>query len=189
MKHLFTRATMLLLVLLVLSVAVVEAGSTYTTSTGRYKLGGPVIFKVQDSGSNWWSCCCCQCNTCNPSQVLGWHIEDSSGQIIYSVVHDAPVLSASWQGTWAQVDSSGAAVSAGNYILYVDTSVGTLSRFVTLYDPCNYCTWGWGWCCNTCQEKPTIVTDCYCKASLVLLKQTTTCCWPFQWPCGNCNCP
>ena len=179
---------MSLLVVLVLSVVIVQAGSTYTTSTGRYKLGEPVVFKVDDTRSGWWGCCCCQCATCTTSQVLGWHIEDSSGQTIYTVMHDAPVLSASWQGTWTQVNASGVSVSAGNYTLYVETSVGTLSRHVTLYDPCNYCTWGWSWYCNTCQERAAIVTACNCRSSLQLLKVTSPCCWPFAWPCCNpCN--
>jgi len=171
MKHSFVRAIVVLVAVLVLSAIVVQAGSTYTTWTGQYKLGETVAFKVESSSGGWWSCC--QCNTCNESQVLSWHIANSS----------------SWQGTWAQVDANGSAVASGTYTLYVDTSVGTLTRFVKLYDPCNSCTWGWGWSCNTCQENKTIVTNCYCRTSLVLQKETTTCAWPFWWPCCTSNCP
>lgn len=187
MKHSFVRATVVLFVVLILSAIAVQAGSTYTSWTGRYKLGETVVFKVQDSGGGWWTCG--QCNTCAASQVLGWHIADSSGKIIYKVVHDTPVPSSSWQGTWKQVDVNGAAVAAGSYTLYVDTSVGTLTRFIKLYDPCNSCTWSWGWSCNTCQEKATIVTNCYCRTSLVLEKETTKCGWPFWWPCCNSKSP
>ena len=187
MRHSFGRVAVVLVAVLVLSAIAVQAGSVYTTWTGQYKLGQTVAFKVEDSGGGWWSCC--QCNTCSQSQILGWHIANSSGQTIYTVVHDAPVPSSSWQGTWTQVDANGAAVAAGTYTLYVDTSVGTLTRFIKLYDPCNSCTWGWGWACNTCQEKATIVTNCYCRTSLVLQKETTPCSWPFWWPCCTPKCP
>jgi len=187
MKHSLGRVAVVLVAVLVLSAIAVQAGSMYTTWTGRYKIGETVAFKIVDSGGGWWSCG--QCNTCGQSQILGWHIADSSGQTIYTVVHDAPVPSSSWQGTWTQVDANGAAVAAGTYTLYVDTSVGTLTRFIKLYDPCNSCTWGWGWSCNTCQETATIVTNCYCRTSLVLQKETTTCGWPFWWPCCTPKCP
>lgn len=186
MKHLWVRATVVLLALLIVAGILGQASTIYSN---RYKLGETVLFKVDDSGGSWWSCCC-QCDTCSDTQVLGWRIANSSGQTIFSVVHDAPVLASTWQGSWVQVDSTGGAVAAGSYVLYVDTSVGTLSRFINLYDPCNYCGWSWGWSCNTCQqEQATITTHCYCKTSLVLARESSTCnsCWwPFfRWPCSS----
>jgi hypothetical protein len=56
-----------------------------------------------------------------------WAGDNSSGQTIYMVVHDAPVAASIWQGNWAQINSTGVAIPAGEYMLYVDTSVGTLS--------------------------------------------------------------
>jgi len=102
MKHSLGRVAVVLVAVLVLSAIAVQAGSMYTTWTGRYKIGETVAFKIVDSGGGWWSCG--QCNTCGQSQILGWHIANSSGQTIYTVVHDAPVPSSSWQGTWTQVD-------------------------------------------------------------------------------------
>jgi hypothetical protein len=113
---------------------------------------------------------------------------NSSGQTIYMVVHDAPVAASIWQGNWAQMDSIGATIPAGEYMLYVDTSVGTLSRSFKVYDPCCGC-WGCWWSCNWCNENSSITTNCYCRTSLVLLKETPDCCWPFfRWSCNPC-CP
>ena len=118
---------------------------------------------------------------------MGWRIVTDSEQVVYSVAHDAPVSSSSWVGTWTQIDSRGAAVSAGQYKLYVDTSVGTLSRCFRLYDPCSCC-----WCtpcctsCTLCTDVPSI-TECCCKSELEFVStcQTGWCWFPFFWGCGS----
>lgn len=186
MRRWLTRGSIVLLVLLMMAVVVGQA--TTTASSGRYRVGETIQFKVQNTTSGWWwGNCCCQC-TCDVTQILGWHIANSSGQTVYMVVHDAPVAASIWQGNWAQIDSIGAAIPAGEYMLYVDTSVGTLSRSFQVYDPC--CCWGWWWSCNWCNETSTITTNCYCRTSLVLLEEAQDCCWPFfRWPCGNPCCP
>ena len=212
-------------------VASVTAAS-YSTWSGRYRLGEPILFKVQDQKVCCW-CCCCQ-PTCPETQVFGWRIADSCGRTIYAVVHDVPVSASIWQGSWAQVDSSAAAgaqasaqaaasatatgqsatavatgiatssayaygtsVSAGSYILYVDTSVGTLSRCLRIYDPCSYCNCCWSCsCCNCCWPRTcssctasATITNCCCRTSLVLIAEQSTCCYPFfRWPCCS-TCP
>jgi hypothetical protein len=169
-----------LVVLLVASFVALPATST------RFKLGEDVAFHVNDSTTWFWGCC-----TCEATLVLGWRIVSSMEQVIYSVVHDAPVASSTWIGTWGQIDSTGAAVPAGQYKLYVDTSVGTLSRCFTLYDPC-----GCGWChpCTACAcEDVSSITTCACRASLVFNACQTGCfSFPLFWgwsSCGCTNCP
>jgi hypothetical protein len=155
----------------------------------RFNLGTPIQFQVEDSTTWWWGCC-----SCPPSQVLGWRVTTSAGAIVYSVIHDVPVPAAAWVGTWTQVDMNAQAVTAGMYVLYVDTSAGMLSRCFTLYDPC-----GCGscyspcWSC-ACQEVPTI-TECACRTSLVFVDTCTSGCFSlFGWlgcgcaPCGG-GCP
>jgi hypothetical protein len=188
-KRWWMRGSIVLLALLMMAAVVGEATTSYSTWSGRYRVGETVLFKVEDESSGWWWGCCCQC-TCSETQVLGWHIANSSGQTIYTVVHDAPVAASLWQGSWTQIDSTGMAVPAGEYMLYVDTSVGTLSRSFRLYDPCScYGCWGGWWNCNRCNETATITTNCYCRTSLVLLKELSDCCGPtFRWPCCS-NCP
>lgn len=189
MRRWLTRGSIVLLVLLMMAVVVGQA--TTTASSGRYRVGETIQFKVQNTTSGWWwGNCCCQC-TCSETQILGWHIANSSGQTVYMVVHDAPVAASIWQGNWAQIDSVGAAIPVGEYMLYVDTSVGTLSRSFKLYDPCSCCGWccNWYWNCNWCNETSTITTNCYCRTSLVLLEEAQDCCWPFfRWSCNPC-CP
>ncbi len=186
MRRWLTRGSIVLLVLLMMAVVVGQAATT--VSDGRYKVGETIQFKIQNTTSSWWwGCCCCQC-TCDETQVLGWHIANSSGQTIYMVVHDAPVAASIWQGNWAQINSTGVAIPAGEYMLYVDTSVGTLSDSFQVYDPCCGC-WGWWWNCNWCNETSSITTNCYCRTSLVLLKEAVDYCQPlFRWPCNPC-CP
>lgn len=55
-------------------------------------------------------------------------------------------------------------VSPGCYVLYVDTSAGTLSRCLRLYDPTNRCQ-GCAYC--PC-EHPTVRTSCYCQTTLIV---------------------
>jgi len=183
-KHRWAWASVVLIVA-VLSATIVGSAATYSNWSGNYKLGETVLFKVESQQLWWWNCCCCNQNsTCPAVTISGWRVADSSGKTIYKVVFDAPVAASGWQGSWGQVDSSNAAVAAGNYTLYVDTSVGTLSRHIHIYDPCS-CCWSWYWGCHTCGEVPSI-TNCGCRTSLVLLEKTeTSCCWPFWWPCCN----
>ena len=212
------------LVGLLVIVAVMGAASTSSSVWyGRYRVGETILFKVEDEPRGWWGCCC-QC-TCSETQILGWHIASSSGQTIYTVVHDAPVPASIWQGSWSQINSSaaaaqasaqaaasatataqassaagtstssayasGASVPPGYYTLYVDTSVGTLSRCFYLYDPCCGCCWGWsscGWSRCGCGSQSTI-TSCCCRTSLVWVEEEQPSCHLFfRWPCCS-SCP
>jgi len=185
-----TRGSIILLVVLMAVVVVGQA--TTTTTSGCYKVGELIQFKVQDATRCWWwGNCSCQ-YSCDETQVTGWHIVNSSGETIFEVLHDndGPVAASSWQGNWAQIDSTGVDVPPGEYTLYVDTSVGTLSRSLQVYDPCSgcgYCNFFWN--CSWCNNTSTITTDCYCKTSLVLLKEESNCCWPlFRFQCSS-SCP
>jgi hypothetical protein len=167
----------LLVVLVLLSFAVLPATSA------RFRLGNNIQFRIEDSTTWFWGCC-----TCAESLVLGWRIVTSSEHVVYSVVHDAPVSSSLWLGTWTQVDIDSIAVPAGQYKLYVDTSAGTLSRCFTLYDPC-----GCNWCtsCSWCAcEGVSSITDCACRTALVFVDSCTTGCFsfPFFWGWGSCGC-
>ena len=117
-------------VVLFLSIAVGSAAMASSIFGTSYDLGEEIQFKVEDSTIWLWGCC-----SCADSLVLGWRIANASGQVVYSVIHDAPVSSAIWQGSWLQFDMNGSAVVAGQYKLYVDTSAGTLSRNITIGVP------------------------------------------------------
>jgi hypothetical protein len=149
----------------------------------RFTVGTEVQFRVQDSTTWWWGCC-----SCSESQVLGWRVTASSGLVVYSVVHDAPVPASAWVGTWTQVDTNAMAVPSGKYVLYVDTSAGTLSRCFTLVDPCG-CSSCYTpcWSCQ-CQEVSTITT-CACQTSLVFVDTCATGCLPFfgWFGCSSCG--
>jgi hypothetical protein len=170
-----------LVVLLLVSFVALPASST------RFKIGEDVVFRVDDSTTWLWGCC-----SCEATLILGWRIVTTAEQVIYSVVHDAPVASSAWVGTWTQIDSAGTAAPAGQYKLYVDTSVGTLSRCFTLYDPCacNWCT-----PCTACTlcacEGVSSITNCACRASLVYVEPCGTGCFSFPlfWGWGCCGCP
>ena len=170
---------------LALLVGSFAASATSSSLFGsRFKLGTEIQFRVQDNTTWWWGCC-----SCSESQILGWRVTTSSGLVVYSVVHDAPVPASAWAGTWTQVDINAKAVASGQYVLYVDTSVGTLSRCFTLYDPCGGCS-----SCSTpcwscaCQEVSTITT-CSCQTTLVFVDTCTTGCLPFfGWlGCSSCS--
>ncbi len=174
------------LVLLVVSVAMFSAAAATSTVYGtRFKVGETIQFKIEDS-TIWWGGCCC-CTSCTETSVLGWHITNSAGQTIYNAINDAPVPASSWVGTWTQIDANDNPVGAGQYMLYVDTSIGTLSRCFTIYDPCgcNYPYW-----CNacTCEELPSI-TNCGCKTTLVFVDTCQNCYFPFFWWFGCCSSP
>ncbi len=148
-----------------------------------YNLGEEIKFQVQDSTTWWWGCC-----TCEDTLVLGWRIANLSGQVVYSVIHDAPVSASIWQGSWLQLDMNGAAVAAGQYKLLVDTSVGTLSRCFTLRDPCG-CNWCTSACTScVCEDVPSIDT-CACRTSLVFVDDCNSgCIFPFfLWGCSSCS--
>jgi len=183
MKRLVVLASVLVVLL-----AVVATTASATSLFGtRFKVGTEIQFRVEDETTAWWWGCC-NCCSCTPSQILGWRIASATGQVVYSVVHDAPVPAASWLGSWKQLDANGAAAAVGQYILYVDTSAGTLSRCFSLYDPCG-CNTCWSPCLScTCQEVATI-TNCSCQTDLVFVDTCTNGCWPFFsfFGCG-CGC-
>lgn len=152
----------------------------------NYNLGEEIQFRVEDSTTWWWGCCACE-----ESVVLGWRVVNTYEQVVYSVIHDAPVSSSLWRGSWLQQDMNGLAVAAGQYKLYVDTSVGTLSRCFTLRDPCG-CNWGTSWCASSCtscvcEDVPSITT-CACKTTLVFVDDCNTGSFPFfWWGCNTCT--
>ena len=74
-------------------------------------------------------------------------------------------------------------ISPGCYILYVDTSVGTLSRCLRLYAPANFYQ-----PCGYCPcDQPIIRTSCYCQATLVINIQEPSRYRPLSWR-PNCTC-
>jgi len=81
-------------VIVFLSLAVGSAAMASSLLGTSFNLGEEVKFKIQDSTTWWWGCCSCQ-----DSLVLGWRIVNASQQVVYSVIHDAPVSSAIWQGS------------------------------------------------------------------------------------------
>jgi len=159
---------------LALLLASFAASATSSSLFGsRFKLGTEIQFKVQDS-TTWWRGCC----SCSEAQILGWRVTTSSGLVVYSVVHDAAVPASAWVGTWAQIDVNAKAAASGSYVLYVDTSAGTLSRCFTLYDPCGCSSCSTPcWSC-ACQDVSTITT-CSCQTTLVFVDTCTTGCLPF----------
>lgn len=192
MKKRFVWPGVVLVGLLLIAAVMGAASTSSSVWSGRYRVGETVLFKVEDQKVFCW-CCCCQ-PACPETQVLGWHIADSSGGIVYSVVNDAPVPASIWQGSWSQINSLGASVAAGYYILCVDTSVGTLSRCLYLYDPCCGCCWGCcGWSCcgwSRCGCGPqSTITSCCSRTSLVWIVEEAPCCHLFfRWPCCS-SCP
>jgi len=164
-------------VVLLLSLMVGSAAMALGTS---YDLGEEIQFKVQDSTTWWWGCC-----SCEGSSVSGWRIVNASGQVVYSVVHDAAVPSSLWQGSWLQLDLNGIAVAAGQYTLYVDTSVGPLSRCFTVRDPCA-CNWCTSSCTSCVCEEVTSITNCACRTALVFVTDCVPGCFPFfRWGCNS----
>jgi len=167
------------------------AGMLLVSSVGfaavstRFRAGEEIQFKIEDSTTWFWNCGCC---SCDDTLVLGWRVVSLSEQVVYSVVHDAPVAASVWRGSWGQVDSLGSNVAAGQYKLYVDTSVGTMSRCFSVYDPC-----GCSWCnpCNTCIcEDTSTISSCSCRTALVFVDSCRTGCFPFPlfWGWGCCGC-
>ncbi len=159
---------------------------TLAAVSPRYKLGEEIQFQVEDSTT--WSWGCCGCCTCDDTLVLGWRIVNTSQQAIYSVIHDAPVSASAWLGSWTQIDSLGGSVAAGQYKLVVDTSVGTLSRCFSIYDPCG-CYWC-NPCCSCVCEDVSTVSDCSCRTSLVFVDSCQTSCFrfPLFWGWRSCGC-
>lgn len=170
-------------VVVLLSVALAGSAAADSSLFGvRYNLGEEIRFAVEDSTTWWWGCC-----SCEESLVLGWRVVNSAQQVVYSVIHDAPVASSIWQGSWLQVDMNGLQVAAGQYKLLVDTSVGTLSRCFSLRDPCA-CTWCASPCTScVCEDVPTITT-CACSTSLRFVQDCEWGCFPFfWWGCSSCS--
>jgi len=169
-------ACMLVLTLAVVGVVATPATTLFGT---RYQVGETIVFEVEDTTTWWWGCC-----SCDSTQIYGWRIVDGAGVTVYSVVHDAPVSAAVWQGSWIQVDASGAAVPVGQYRLHVDTSLGTLTRCFSIYDPCGCntaCT-----SCSSCScEQLTSISSCSCKATLVFVDDSP-CVFPFFGLFGGC---
>lgn len=184
MKRRWTSVGGVVLVMVVL-LSLVGAGATSSSLSGtRFKAGAPITFKVEDTTTWWWGCC-----AVSESLVLGWRIVDSTGLAVYSVVHDAPVAASLWQGTWLQMDAIGVSAAVGAYTLYVDTSVGTLSRCFTIYDPCTRC--GWTPACRTCAcNDVTSITQCASRTTLVFVSTSTSRCVSlFGWFGNNCSSP
>jgi len=173
----------LCVVLLISALSILGSAST---SAVRFQLGEAIQFSVEDSTTWWWGCCCC----CETSTVSGWRVLNSAGITVYSVIHDAPVASTAWQGSWPQIDSEGLAVPAGSYTLYVDTSVGTLSRCLYLYDRCDCCSYYSTWCTSCC-ESVSSISSCNCTTSLEFISSCGSACSWFWWfGCGCCSsCP
>ena len=170
-----------------LVLSTVAATSATTLFGTRFRAGETIQFEVQDASSWWWGCCCCNC--CDETQILGWRITDLCGGSVYSVVHDAAVPASAWLGSWAQTKADGSAVAGGQYMLYVDTTAGTLSRCFTVYDPCACYSPCW-YCspCTTCAcNQVTSITECCCKTSLVFVDTCTTGCFPFFGLFGCCS--
>jgi len=169
--------SVLVIALLLSSVAATSATTLFGT---RFKVGETIQFNVEDSSTWLWGCCCCSCET---TTILGWRIMDVGGQSVYSVVHDAPVSANVWMGSWGQTMVDGSVVSTGQYVLYVDTSAGTLSRCFSIYDPCDCC----GPCYSCSCQQVTSITDCGCKASLLFVDSCTSGCFPFFGIFGVCG--
>lgn len=153
-------------------------GSTAVASSllgTRFELGEEIQFKIEDSTTWRWGCC-----SCEGSLVLGWRIVNASEQVVYSVIHDAPVSRSLWRGSWVQFDMNGIAVVGGQYKLYVDTSVGTLSRCFTIRDPCA-CNWCTSPCTSCVCEGVSSITNCACRTTLVFVEDCQTGCFPFFW--------
>jgi hypothetical protein len=182
-KQKWARLGCVLVVVLAMVAVVASAGTSSSLFGSKFKIGEEIVFKVESSATWWWSCGSC----CPDVTVLGWRVASSAGQVVYSVIHDAPVSATMWQGTWAQMDGPGVAVAAGAYTLYVDTSVGTLSRCFSIYDPCNRCVS----ClpCGTCACQATSsITNCSCRTTLVFIDTCAGgCFFPFSF-FGSCGC-
>ncbi|MCK4394817.1 hypothetical protein KAX17_18110 [Candidatus Bipolaricaulota bacterium] len=189
MKSWWVRGSVVLVVLVLFVTIASAAASPCSTRCASYRLGEPIVFMVKDQKTSGWCCCCC---TCPDTQILGWYIVDSDGDTVNSLEFDPVGYASDWDGTWSQTDDLGASVPAGTYTLYVETSVGLLSRCLKLYDPCSCCSgcnccWSysrcWGWRCCTCGQVATITHGC-CRTSLVLTQEKTTrCSFRLRWPC------
>jgi len=174
----------------VVTLAVVAPGAMAAATTAeRYEIGTMITFAVETRDTCWWCGCCCD-PACD-AEVAAWHVADASGVWIYSVVHDAPVTAANWQGTWSQTDATGVQLAAGIYSLVVDTTGGRLSRCIELVDPCTTPCWSpcrwWNSCCfrsRRCTETASLMTCC-CEVSLVFVDEPSDC-FPFSWPCSTC---
>ncbi len=184
MKNRWTLVGCLLVVVLTAVALVGSAGTSSSLLGTRFKAGQEIQFVVKDTTTWWWGCC-----SCTETLVLGWRVTNSTGVTVYSVVHDAGVPASAWQGTWLQMDGAGNVVPAGEYMLYVDTSAGTLSRCFRIYDPCGCYN---NYLCNTCgcQDNATI-TNCACKTSLEFVDTCSFGCLSFFWwlnPCCGSPC-
>lgn len=111
----------------------------------------------------------------------------------------ASATAESWATASSEAGSSGSSAAsvqaaAGYYTLYVDTTAGTLSRCLKLYDPCCWCR---GTCCSRqaccfgscCSYKETqTIKACCCRISLELDVVKPKCCFWLFSPCC-CGCP
>jgi len=182
----WARLGCVLVVVLAMGAVVASAGTSSSLFGTKFNVGQEITFKVENSTTWWWGCGTC----CPDVTILGWRVASSAGVTVYSVIHDAAVSASIWQAAWAQTDSAGAAVAAGAYTLYVDTSAGTLSRCFTIYDPCNRCLS----ClpCSTCMcQSVSSITNCSCRTTLVFVNTCTGGCgFPFPFPFfgGTCGC-
>ncbi len=184
------RSVVLASVLVLLVASLAATASTSSLFGTRFKVGTEIQFRVEDQSTWWWNCCC----PCTPSDILGWRIATATGQIVFNMLYEVAAPASSWLGSWNQRDVNGVAAPVGQYVLYVDTTVGTMSRCFSIYDPCG-CTTCWSpcWSC-ACQEVPTLTT-CACRTSLVFVDPCTNgcfsifgffgCCQPSCTGCGH----
>lgn len=170
--------------LLAILVATVAVSASATTLYGtRFKLGTEIQFKIEDTTTWWWGCC-----SCTPSFVLGWRVTTSTGLLVYNVLFDAPVVATTWTGIWDQIKMDDTPAAAGQYMLYVDTSAGTLSRCFTLYDPCG-CSWCYSPCTSCLCQEVASITNCACRTALTFIEPCATGCFSFFWWLGGCCSP
>ena len=163
-----------------------KAAPGSSMASAQYCLGETVLFRVVDHNICWW--CCGSCEPTCATEILRWHISDICGVWVYAVEHDVPVLASAWQGSWAQVNSSGAQVSSGYYQLTVETSAGTFSRCLRIYEACCRGCWNPCHCRNQCTcNEVTSITHCCCRTSLVMGEEPS-CCSPSRDFCSS-SCP
>ena len=107
-------------------------------------------------------------------------VESASPGLVYQAWQNAM---STYEKYWKGVETP---VSPGCYILYVDTSAGTLSRCLRLYDPMNPCQ-----PCGYCPcEQPTIRPGCYCRTTLLVSVEQPARYRPLSWqPCCSCQWP
>lgn len=201
-----------ILVGIILAITVTSAASSSSSYNVKYRLGEALIFRVVNQAVNCccqpssttqilgWRITD-SCGKVIHSVVYAAPIPASSWQGRWPEVDIAAVGKAeaqveastpgavyqAWQKAmstyekyWKGVETR---VSPGCYVLYVDTSAGTLSRCLRLYDSTNPHP-GRGYC--PC-ERPAIRTGCYCQATLIVKVEQPPLYRPLSWQ-PRCSC-